>query len=102
MVPAKESPMIKSAYGSFKRISKIRVMMYFMIICALYWFCGVFIYGVASSSCCGFYCGFNASLGNASMLINVGFDGPPTVYTSGFVIVQGIVYYIKWLSSIRQ
>ena len=69
-----------------------------MIIRTLYWFCGVFIYGVASSS----HCGFNASLDNASMLINVGFDGPPTVYTASFVTIRGIVYYIKWLSSICQ
>ena len=101
MVLAKESLMIKSVYGSFKRISEIRVMAYFMIIHTLYWFCGVFIYGVASSSCCGFYCDFNASLGNASMLINVGFDGLPTVYTASFITVRGTVYYIKWLSSIR-
>ena len=31
MVPAKESPMIKSAYGSFKRVSEIRVMVYFLL-----------------------------------------------------------------------
>ena len=31
MVPAKESPMIKSAYGSFKRVSEIRVMKYFRL-----------------------------------------------------------------------
>ena len=91
MVPAKESSMIKSAYGSFKRISKIRVMAYLLIVYTLYWFCGVFIYGVASSN----HCGSNASLGNASVLINVGFDRPPTVYTVGFVTIQSIVYYIK-------
>ena len=68
--------------------------------CTLYWFCGVFIYGSATSSRCGFYCGFNASLGNVSMLSNVGFNGPLTVYITGLVIVRGIVYYIKWLSSI--
>ena len=94
--------MIKSAYGSFKRISEIRVMAYLLIVCTLYWLCGVFIYGSAASSHCGFYCGFNASLGNASMLSNVGFNGPPTVYTVGLITVQGIIYYIEWLSSIRQ
>ena len=70
----------------------------FFIVCTLYWFCGVFIYGSATSS----RCGFNASLGNAFMLSNVGFNGPPMVYTVGLVIVRGIVYYIKWLSSICQ
>ena len=102
MVPAKDSPMIKSAYGSFKRVLEIRVMVYFLIVCTLYWFCGVFIYGFIASSCCGPYCGFNASLGNASMFSNVGFDGPPMVYTVGLVTVRGIVYYIKRLPSIRQ
>ena len=77
-------------------------MVYFLIVCTLYWFCGVFIYGFVASSCCGPYCGFNASLGNASMFSNVGFDGPPMVYTVGLVTVRGIVYYIKRLPSIRQ
>ena len=99
---AKESPTIKSAYESFKRVSEIRVMAYFLIECTLYWFCGVFIYGSTASSYCGRYCGFNASLGNASMLSNVGFRGPPMVYIASLVIVRGIVYYIKWLPSIRQ
>ena len=31
MVPAKESPMIKSMYESFKRVSEIRVMVYFRL-----------------------------------------------------------------------
>ena len=66
--------------------------------CTLYWFCGVFIYGSSASS----HCGFNASLGNASTLSNVGLDGPPTVYTAGLVTIRGIVYYIKWLSSVCQ
>ena len=83
MVPAKESPMIKLAYGSSKRISEIKVMAYILIIHTLYWFCGVFIYGVALSS----HCGFNSYLGNASMLINVGFDESPMVYTVGFVTI---------------
>ena len=94
-MPAKESPMIKSVYGSFKRVSKIRVIVYFFIVCTLYWFCGVFIYGSFASSHCGFYCGFNGSLGNTSMLSNVGFDGPSMVYTASLVTVRGIVYYIK-------
>ena len=102
VVLAKESPMIKSTYGSFKRVFEIKVMAYFLIVCTLYWFYGVFIYGSAASSHCGFYCGFNASLGNASMLSNVGFNRPPMVYTAGHVTIQGIVYYIKWLSSVRQ
>ena len=84
---AKESPTIKSAYESFKRVSEIRVMAYFLIECTLYWFCGVFIYGSTASSYCGRYCGFNASLGNAFMFSNVGFDGPPMVYTVGLVTV---------------
>ena len=92
VVPAKESLMIKSAYGSFKGISEIKVMAYFFIVSTLYWFCGVFIYGATASSRCGFYCGFNASPVNALILINVGLDGPPTVYTAGFVTVRGIVY----------
>ena len=102
MVPAKESLMIKSAYGNSKRISEIRVMACIWIIRTLYWFCGGFIYGATASSCCGFYCSFNASIGNASMLSNVGFDGPPTVYIASLVTVQGIIYCIEWLSSIRQ
>ena len=73
-------------------------MAYILIICTLYWF----IYGATASNRCGFYCGFNTSLGNASMLSNVGLDGPLTVYTTGLVIVQGIIYCIEWLSSIRQ
>ena len=40
--------------------------------------------------------------GNAFKLSNVGFDGPPTVYTANIVTVRGIVYHIKWLVSIRQ
>ena len=102
VVPAKESLMIKLAYGSFKRVSEIRVMTYFLIVCTLYWFCGVFIYGSATSSHCGFYCGFNASLGNASMLSNVGFDQSPTVYAASLLTVRGIIYYIECLSSIHQ
>ena len=31
MAPAKESLMIKSAYGSFKRVLEIRVMAYFLL-----------------------------------------------------------------------
>jgi len=44
-MPAKESPMVKSAYENSKRISEIRVMACFLIIHTLYWFCGGFIYG---------------------------------------------------------
>ena len=73
-------------------------MAYLLIVYTLYWFCGVFIYGSATSS----HCGFNASLGNASMLNNVGFNGSPTVYTVGIIIVRGIIYYIECLSCIRQ
>ena len=62
-------------------------MAYILIIRTLYWFCGVFIYDAALSSYCGFYYDFNASLGNASMLINVGFDESLMVYTAGFVTV---------------
>ena len=102
VVSAKESPMIKSAYGSFKRVLEIKVMAYFLIMCTLYWFYEVLIYGFVASSRCGFYCGFNASLGNASMLSDVSFDRPLTVYTAGLVTVWGIVYYIKWISSIHQ
>ena len=64
-----------------------RLELCILIIRTLYWFCGGFIYGATASSRCGFYCSFNASIGNASMLSNVGFDGPPTVYTAGLVIV---------------
>ena len=67
----------------------------FFIVHPLYWFCGVFIYGAALSSRCDFYYGFNASLGNASMLSNVGLDGPPTVYTAGHITVRGIIYCIE-------
>ena len=81
---------------------ELRCIFVFLIVCTLCWFCGVFIYDSAASSRCGFYCGFNASLGNAFMLSNVGFDQPPTIYTASLVTVQGIVYNIKWLSSIRQ
>ena len=88
---AKESPMIKSVYGSSKRMSKSRVMTYIFIIFTLYWFCGVFIYGATTSSRCLFYCSFNTSLGNASMLSNVSFDEPPTVYTIGLVTVRGFI-----------
>ena len=98
VVPAKESLMINSAYGSFKKVSEIRVMVCLLIVCTLYWLCGVFIYGSVASS----RCDFNASLGNASMLSNVGFDGPPTIYTVGLITVWGIIYYIEWLSSIHQ
>ena len=73
-------------------------MAYLLIVYTLYWFCGVFIYGSATSS----HCGFNAFLGNASMLNNVGFNGSPTVYTVGIIIVRGIIYYIECLSCIRQ
>ena len=83
VVPAKESLMINSAYGSFKKVSEIRVMVCLLIVCTLYWLCGVFIYGSVASS----RCDFNASLGNASMLSNVGFDGPPTIYTVGLITV---------------
>lgn len=62
----------------------------------------MFIYGSAASSRYGFYCGFNASFGNAFRLSNVGFDGPLTVYTFGLVTVWGIAYYIKWPTFIRQ
>ena len=102
VVPAKESPMIKLAFGNSKRISEIRVMACILIIRTLYWFCGVFIYGATASSHCGFYFGFNASLGNASMLSNVGLDRPPTVYTTSLVIVRGIIYCIESLSTICQ
>ena len=83
VVPAKESLMINLAYGSFKKVSEIRVMVCLLIVCTLYWLCGVFIYGSVASS----RCDFNASLGNASMLSNVGFDGPPTIYTVGLITV---------------
>ena len=73
-------------------------MVCLLIVCTLYWLCGVFIYGSVASS----RCDFNASLGNASMLSNVGFDGPPTIYTVGLITVWGIIYYIEWLSSIHQ
>ena len=75
--------MINSAYGSFKKVSEIRVMVCLLIVWTLYWLCGVFIYGSVASS----RCDFNASLGNASMLSNVGFDGPPTIYTVGLITV---------------
>ena len=73
-------------------------MAYFMIIHTLYWFCGVFIYGSVASS----HRGFNASLGNAYMLNNVDFDGPPMVYTTGLITIRGIIYYIDCLSCICQ
>ena len=66
--------------------------------CTLYWFCGVFIYGSVASS----HRGFNASLGNAYMLNNVDFDGPPMVYTTGLITIRGIIYYIDCLSCICQ
>ena len=77
---------------------KLRRIFVFEIVCTLFWFCGVFIYGSAASS----HCGFNASFGNAFKLNNVGFDGPSMVYIAGLVTVRGIAYYIKWLTSIRQ
>ena len=40
--------------------------------------------------------------GNTFRLSNVGFDGPPMVYTASIIIVRGIVYHIKWLVSICQ
>ena len=40
--------------------------------------------------------------GNTFRLSNVGFDGPPMVYTASIITVRGIVYHIKWLVSIRQ
>ena len=101
-MPVKEALIIKSAYESFKKVSDIRVMASLLIVCTLYWFYGVFIYGFVASSRCGPYCGFNASLGNASMFSNVGFDGPPMVYTVGLVTIRGIVYYIKRIPSIHQ
>ena len=36
------------------------------------------------------------------MLSNIGFDGPPTVYTVGLVIVRGIISCIEWLPYLRQ
>ena len=101
MVSAKESSMIKSAYENSKRISEIRVMACIWIIRTLYLFCGGFTYGATTSSHCGFHCSFNASIGNASMFSNVGFDGPLTVYTTGLVTIRGIIYCIEWLSSIH-
>ena len=77
---------------------KLRRIFVFEIVCTLFWFCGVFIYGSVASS----HCGFNASFGNAFKLNNVGFDGPSMVYIAGLVTVRGIAYYIKWLTSIRQ
>ena len=62
----------------------------------------MFIYGATTSSSCDFYCGFNASFGNAFRLSNVGFDGAPKVYIAGLVIVWGIACCIKWLTFIRQ
>ena len=81
---------------------ELRRIFVFEIVCTLFWFCGVFIYGSIASSHCGFYCGFNASFGNAFKLNNVGFDGPSMVYIAGFVTVRSIAYYIKWLTSIHQ
>ena len=60
------------------------------------------IYGSTTSSHYGFYCGFNASFGDAFKLNNVGFDRPRTIYTTDLVTVLGIAYYMKWLTSIRQ
>ena len=77
---------------------KLRRIFVFEIVCTLFWFCGVFIYGFVASS----HCGFNASFGNAFKLNNVGFDGLSMVYIAGLVTVRGIAYYIKWLTSIRQ
>ena len=90
MVPAKESPMTKSAYGNFKksiRDQSYNVSLYWKLCVPSFWLCGMFIYGSAASSHYGFYCSFNASYGNAFKLSNVGFDGPPTVYTAGLVTV---------------
>ena len=104
MVPTKESLMIKSAYGVLRKYQRpeLQCIFVFEIVCTLFWFCGVFIYGSATSSRCGFYCGFNASFGDAFKLNNVGFDRPPTIYTTDLVTVLGIAYYMKWLTSIRQ
>ena len=102
VVPAKESPMIKSAYEGSKRISEIRIMAYILIIRTFYWFCGVFIYSAIASTRYGFYYGFNTSLANASMLNNVGLDEPLIVYTAGLITFRGIIYCIEWLSSICQ
>ena len=90
MVPAEESPMTKSAYENFKksiRNQSYGVSLYWKLCVPSFWFCGMFIYGSAASSRYGFYCSFNASFGNAFKLSNVGFDGPPTVYTAGLITI---------------
>ena len=105
MVFSKESSMTKLVYENFKksiRDQSYDISLYWKLCVPFFWFCGMFIYGFVASNCYGFYCGFNASFGNAFRLSNVGFDGPPTVYTVGLVTVRDIVYYIKWPTFIRQ
>ena len=105
MVSVKESSMTKFVYGNFKksiRNQSYGISLYWKLCVPSFWFYGIFIYGSATSNCYGFYCGFNASFGNALRLSNVGFDGPPIVYTTGLVTVRGIVFYIKWPSFIHQ
>ena len=98
MVPAKESAMTKSAYENFKksiRNQSYGVSLYWKLCVLFFLFYGMLIYGSTVSSRYGFYCGFNASFGNAFKLSNVGFNGPPTVYTAGLITIQDIAYYIK-------
>ena len=50
----------------------------------------IYIHTFLAPSRCGCYGGFNTSFGNASCFSNVGFDGLPTVYTAGLVIIRGV------------
>ena len=94
MVPATTSPMPKLVSESLLEITQNSKITMSAFRCVFVPSIGavraIYIYISLAPSHCGYYGGFNTSFGNASCFSNVGFDGLPTVYTTGLVTVQGI------------